>query len=255
MPLLETRGLSKRFSGLTALDAVDLAVEPGEIRGVIGPNGAGKTTFFNVISGALRPSSGSVHFEGKEISGKRPSRVAALGVVRTFQRVALFPDFTVLENVAVARHLHARETLLGAIFGFADRMERENEERAREIVDFLGLGPVSGTLAGNLAHGHQRVLGVAMALATEPRLLMLDEPVAGMNDAETEIMTGLIRKIREERNVTILLVEHHMRTVMGICDQITVLSFGRKLAEGVPDHIKNHPGVIEAYLGAEDIVA
>ncbi len=255
MPLLEARSLTKRFSGLTALDAIDLAVEPGEIRGVIGPNGAGKTTFFNVISGALRPSSGSVHFEGKEISGKRPSRVAALGVVRTFQRVALFPKFTVLENVAVARHLHARETLLGAILGFADRMERENEERAREIVDFLGLGPVSDTLAGNLAHGHQRVLGVAMALATEPRLLMLDEPVAGMNDAETEIMTGLIRKIRDERNVTILLVDHHMRTVMGISDQITVLSFGRKLAEGAPDHIKNDPAVIEAYLGAEDIVA
>jgi branched-chain amino acid transport system ATP-binding protein len=255
MPLLETRNLTRRFSGLTALDAVDLAVEPGEIRGVIGPNGAGKTTFFNVISGALRPSSGSVHFEGKEISGKRPARVAALGVVRTFQRVALFPKFTVLENVAVARHLHARETLIGAILGFADRMERENEERAREIVDFLGLGRVSGTLAGNLAHGHQRVLGVAMALATEPRLLMLDEPVAGMNDAETEIMTGLIRKIRDERNVTILLVEHHMRTVMGISDQITVLSFGRKLAEGAPDLIKTDPAVIEAYLGAEDIVA
>jgi branched-chain amino acid transport system ATP-binding protein len=255
MPLLETRSLTRRFSGLIALDAVDLAVEPGEIRGVIGPNGAGKTTFFNVISGALRPSSGSVHFEGREISGKRPSRVAALGVVRTFQRVALFPKFTVLENVAVARHLHARETLLGAILGFADRMERENEERAREIVDFLGLGPVAETLAGNLAHGHQRVLGVAMALATEPRLLMLDEPVAGMNDAETEIMTGLIRKIRDERNVTILLVEHHMRTVMGISDQITVLSFGRKLAEGAPDQIKSDPAVIEAYLGAEDIVA
>jgi branched-chain amino acid transport system ATP-binding protein len=255
MPLLEARGLSRRFSGLMALDAVDLAVEAGEIRGVIGPNGAGKTTFFNVISGVLRPSGGAVYFEGKKISGKRPSRVAALGVVRTFQRPALFPEFTVLENVAVARHLHARETLLGAIFGFADRMERENEDRAREIVDFLGLGRVRDTLAGNLAHGHQRVLGVAMALATEPRLLMLDEPVAGMNDAETEIMTGLIRKVRDERGVTILLVEHHMRTVMGVCDHITVLSFGRKLAEGDPDYIKNHPGVIEAYLGAEDIVA
>jgi branched-chain amino acid transport system ATP-binding protein len=255
MPLLEARGLSKRFSGLTALDAVDLAVEAGEIRGVIGPNGAGKTTFFNVISGVMRPSAGSVHFEGKEISGKRPSRVAALGVVRTFQRPALFPKFTVLENVVVARHLHAQETLFGAILGFADRMERENEERAREIVEFLGLGPVCDTLAGNLAHGHQRVLGVAMALATEPRLLMLDEPVAGMNDAETEIMTGLIRKTRDERGVTILLVEHHMRTVMGVCDQITVLSFGRKLAEGAPDYIKSHDGVIEAYLGAEDVVA
>jgi len=255
MAFFDVRKVSKRFGGLLALDSVDLSVNEGSIYGVIGPNGAGKTTFFNVISGVYKPTSGSVHFEGEQISGLRPNKVAARGVIRTFQRAALFPKFTVLENIAVARHLHAQETLFGAIIGLADRMEKENLERAEEIVEFLGLGKVKDTLSKNLSHGHQRILGVAMALATEPRLLMLDEPVAGMNTSETAEMTRLIRRIRDERGMTIILVEHDMRTVMGVCEYITVLDFGRKLAEGVPDVIKNNPAVIEAYLGAEDIVA
>lgn len=251
----DVRQVSKRFGGLHALDGVDLSVDEGAIYGVIGPNGAGKTTFFNVISGVYKPTSGKIFYKGELISGLRPSKIAKRGVIRTFQRAALFPKFTVLENVAVARHLHARESMLGAVFGFADRMEKENIDRANEIIEFLGLGKVKNTLSKNLAHGHQRVLGVAMALATEPKLLMLDEPVAGMNTLETAEMTELIRRIRDDWGVTIILVEHDMRTVMGLCDYITVLDFGRKLAEGVPDEIKDNPAVIEAYLGAEDIVA
>jgi branched-chain amino acid transport system ATP-binding protein len=161
----------------------------------------------------------------------------------------------VLENVSIARHLHAQETLFSVICGFSDKMEDENEERAEQIVDFLGLGDVKNELSANLSHGHQRVLGVAMALATEPKLMMLDEPVAGMNASETAMMSSLIRKIRDDWGVTIILVEHDMRTVMDLCEKITVLDFGKKLAEGTPEEIMNNQDVIEAYLGAEDFVA
>lgn len=255
MAFFTVDSLSKRFGGLLALDGISMAVEEGEIRGVIGPNGAGKTTFFNVVSGLYKPSAGRVTFQGTDISGARPSRIAALGVVRTFQRVALFPKFTVAENVAIARHLHADSSFLGAIFGSARRSEKESYDEACRIVEFLHLDTVRDELAANLAHGHQRILNVAMALATEPKLLMLDEPVAGMNSAETELMTDLIRKIRDERGITVLLVEHDMRTVMGLCEKITVLDFGKKLAEGLPDEIKDNPDVIDAYLGTDDFDA
>lgn len=255
MAILEVKNLSKNFGGLMANRDLSLSVEEGEIRGVIGPNGAGKTTFFNVISGVYKPSGGSITFDGTLISNLSPDRIADLGVVRTFQRVALFPEFTVLENVNIGRHLHARENLLSAILGLTGRRERENLEKAREIVDFLGMSEYSDERAGNLPYGLQRALNVAIALATEPRLLMLDEPVAGMNPTETAEMTRIIRLIRDEMGMTVMLVEHDMRTVMNLCDRITVIDFGEKLAEGLPQEIQSNKDVIEAYLGAEDIVA
>jgi branched-chain amino acid transport system ATP-binding protein len=255
MSFFAVRKLSKHFGGLVANNSIELDVEKGEIRGVIGPNGAGKTTFFNVVSGFYTPTSGSVEFKGRVISGLRSSKIANLGVVRTFQRAALFPEFTVLENVVIARHLNADASLMNAVFGHRNKAEAGNIERSKEILEFLGLTDERDSLALNLSHGHQRVLGVAMALATEPELLMLDEPVAGMNSGEKAVMVKLIRKIRDNRDITILLVEHDMRTVMSLCEKITVLDFGRKLAEGTPDEIINNEKVIEAYLGADDIVA
>jgi branched-chain amino acid transport system ATP-binding protein len=255
MAFFQVDNVSKRFGGLNALDGLSMSVEDGEIRGVIGPNGAGKTTLFNVVSGLYKPTSGSIRFKDREIAGMRPSKIAEMGVVRTFQRVALFEKFSVLDNVNIARHLTAKETLFGAIFGTAAKLEREALARAKEIVKFLHLDEVAGELAKNLAHGHQRVLNVAMALATEPKLLMLDEPVAGMNSTETAMMTDLIRKIRDEWGITILLVEHDMRTVMGLCETITVLDFGKKLTEGGAEEIRNDQDVIDAYLGADDFGA
>ena len=254
MPLLETQGLSKHFGGLSALNDLSMAVETGEIRGVIGPNGAGKTTLFNVISGVLKPSSGAIYFKNERISGMSPSEIATRGAVRTFQRDAVIHDFSVLRNVTVARHLHTEQTLLKTLFSNTGKLRKQDQEKAEEILDFVGLHDLKNELAANLAHGFQRVLGIAIALATEPELLMLDEPVAGMNPTETAHMTGVIDKLHKERGITIILVEHNMKTVMGICEKITVIDFGEKLAEGPPDEIKNNPKVIEAYLGAEEIV-
>ena len=251
MSFFSVKNLSKSFGGLRANASIDLDVDKGEIRGVIGPNGAGKTTFFNVVSGFYAPTSGSVEFNGQIISGLSSSKIAKLGVVRTFQRVALFPEFTVLENVVIARHLNADTSLLNAIFRRNAHAEKENNEKSAEILAFLGLKEQQDDLADNLSYGHQRVLGVAMALATEPELLMLDEPVAGMNASEKAEMVGLIKKIRDNWGITILLVEHDMRTVMSLCDKITVLGFGEKLAEGTPEEIIKNDKVIEAYLGVD----
>ena len=254
MALFKAKELTKYFGGLAALSDLDLEVETEEIRGIIGPNGAGKTTLFNVISGVYRPTSGEIIYQGKEISGLIASKIAKMGVVRTFQRTALFNKFTVMDNVLVARHLQAKEGLFSTIFGTSRQIDIEHEEKALEIIDFMGLSDLKNELAHNLPHGHQRALGIAIALASGPKLLMLDEPVTGMDPTETQHMTDLIKKVRDEWAMTILLVEHDMKVVMGICDKISVLNFGKKLAEGLPRQIKKNPDVIEAYLGGEEVV-
>jgi branched-chain amino acid transport system ATP-binding protein len=254
MAMLEVRGLSKYFGGLAAISELDLFVEEGEIRGIIGPNGAGKTTLFNLISGVSRPTRGKITYRGEHISGLKASEIAERGLVRTFQQTALFHDFTVLGNVSVARHLHAKEGPLKAVFSNAHRIEKENREKALEILEFMGLAHLAEEVAWNLPHGYQRALGVAIALAAEPKLLMLDEPVTGMNETETQDMMTLIKKVHDQ-GITILVVEHDMKVVMGLCKQITVLNFGKKLAEGSPEEIREHRAVIEAYLGGAEFVA
>ena len=248
MALLKIDSLTKRFGGLAAVDDLGFAVEEGEIRGLIGPNGAGKTTTFNVITGFYRPTAGKVVYRGEDISGLSTNQIAKRGLVRTFQHTTLFQEFTVFKNVLVGCHLHTRVNLLGAVLGTGGPAERQIEDKAAEILSFMGLDARRDELASELPHGLQRVLGVAVALAADPKLLLLDEPFTGMNPEETRQMMELVRRVRE-RGVTLLLVEHDMQAVMGLCDRITVLNFGRLLVEGLPAEIRAHPEVIKAYLG------
>ncbi len=251
--ILEVKGLSKYFGGLAALKDVHLTVREGEIRGIIGPNGAGKTTLFNVISGMYRPSAGEIFYAGRRIDGLPANKIAALGLVRTFQRTALYHEFTVLRNVTVARHLHVRESLFQVIAGNLKQKERENTEKALEIIEFMGLKHLVDEVAVNLPHGYQRALGVAIALACEPKVLLLDEPLTGMTPTEKGHMIDLIRKVHG-KDITILIVEHDMRSVMELCEYISVLDFGTLLVEGPPAEIQNNEDVIRAYLGTEDIL-
>ena len=252
MALLEIKGLTKHFGGLSALNNLDLTVKKGEIVGLIGPNGAGKTTAFNVIMGTFAPSKGKVLFKGKDITGLKPHIIVQKGLVRSFQRTILFSEMTILQNILLGFHLAARTGFWGCLFNTASTRNRQKMafEKAEEIADFMGLGNIKSQYAKNLPHGNQRLLGVAIALATNPDLILMDEPVTGMNAEETDSMMGKIRQIRD-RGVTILLVEHDMRLVMNICERLCVLDFGTKIAEGSPEQICKNREVITAYLGSE----
>jgi branched-chain amino acid transport system ATP-binding protein len=253
--ILEVKGVSKYFGGLAALSDLNLTIQEGEIRGIIGPNGAGKTTLFNVISGVYRPTSGKIFYmKGRRIDGLPSSKIAEMGLVRTFQRTAIYHNFTVLRNVTVARHLHAKENIFSVFAGTDKKMEEENVKKALEIVEFMGLGDQKKELAANLPHGHQRVLGVAIALACEPKVLLLDEPLTGMTPTEKAHMIDLIRKVHQQ-GITTLLVEHDMKSVMELCTYISVLDFGKLLIEGTPAEVQNDEAVITAYLGTENIIS
>ena len=247
MALLDIKSLSKSFGGLAAVKDLSFSVDEGEIRGLIGPNGAGKTTIFNLVSGYYKPTQGEILYTGVDIAGMQVYEIAALGLVRTFQGTTLFQEMSVLDNVLVGQHMTSKAGLLKTAFGSS--RDREHIDKAVDILDFLNLEDRTDELAMNLSHGHQRSLGIAIALAAEPRLLMLDEPFAGMNPEETQVLMTDLVKVRE-RGVTLLLIEHDMQAVMGLCDYITVVSFGELLAEGVPGAIKTNKLVIEAYLGA-----
>jgi branched-chain amino acid transport system ATP-binding protein len=251
--LLEVRALHHWFGGLHVINDVSFACRPGIVKGIIGPNGAGKTTLFNIVAGAFRPFSGQISFEGRALTGLPPHLVAARGISRTFQAARLFPRMTVLENVMVGMHTRARHGFLSGLAGplVTGREEVRVRESCRNVLDSLGIVDLAGRGAGDLPFGRQRVVELARALAAQPRLLLLDEPACGLNPRETEEMSALIAGIRE-RGTTVLVVEHDMSLVMGICDEVLVLSYGRMIAEGTPRDIQGNAEVVSVYLGADD---
>ena len=251
--MLSIKKLGKHFGGLTVLEDVSFDVPVGGIFGLIGPNGAGKTTVFNLITGLLRPSTGTVAFEGHDLSGLAPHQVTQLGIARTFQNIRIFKEMTLLENVLVGMHAQLGYGALGSVLNGRAfrRAEAQGRERALELLSWVRLEDRAGLLADNLSYGYQRKLEFARALATKPRLLLLDEPVAGMNPAEKTVLMEEIQNIAR-RGFGVFLIEHDMRFVMGLCERIAVLNFGRIIAEGSPEEVRSNPEVIEAYLGRED---
>jgi len=251
MPLLEARGVTIRFGGLTAVADFNLAIEPHELVGLIGPNGAGKTTIFNMLTGVYAPTEGEIVFDGKSTTGCKPYEITARGVARTFQNIRLFKDLTVLDNVKIGGHIHYKYSGTAAVLhtNRFHRAEDEAEERALKLLRIFDLEARADDYAKNLPYGDQRRLEIARALAAQPKLLLLDEPAAGLNDSETRGLMETIHDVRDRFDIAILLIEHNMELVMGICERILVLNFGKTIAQGTPEEVRGDPVVIEAYLG------
>ncbi|BDA69578.1 branched-chain amino acid ABC transporter, ATP-binding protein [Calothrix sp. PCC 7716] len=251
--ILESRSLTRRFGGLVAVNDVSFAVHEHEIFGLIGPNGAGKTTLFNLITGLISPSDGKLVYKGAEISQKKPHEIAELGIARTFQNIRLFGELSALENVIIGRHLHTKSGIFTGVFGIppAPQEEIESKQKALELLELVGLQERAYESAKNFPYGDQRRLEIARALALEPEILLLDEPAAGMNPNEKQQLSDFIKQIRNTFNLTIILIEHHVPLVMGLCSRIAVLNFGQLIALDKPNIVRNNPAVIEAYLGNE----
>jgi len=253
MALLQTTDVVKRFGGLVAVNKISISLEPGRIASIIGPNGAGKTTFFNTLTGIYTPDEGQITFNDRSLIGLRPDQVSERGISRTFQNIRLFGAMTVLENILVGMHTQLKQSALDALFRTKrfHNEERDSENRAKELMAYVGLKNVGNQLARNLPYGGQRRIEIARAIAANPALLLLDEPTAGMNPNETADAIKLFRRIRDDKGITILLIEHDMRVVMGISEHISVMDYGEKIAEGTPKEIRDNQRVIEAYLGRE----